>query len=531
MGEDRMIPKLMAQRDAPELAPGEGSPPPATVGRHASSTDDRTLHVPPIDEQTFKVPLTIREMLGLFAISFSYGFVFNSLNSIVVPKEIDRLMSENQSMWLGLVMAAGAFCQLAAPVMGAWSDRTGRRMPFLIHGSVITIVGLSIFIAIINVYSLMLLLVAHMCATVGLSIQYAIMTSLLSDCVAEDQVGTGSGVIAMLAMLGSGFGYGMFACKFSLASSYFGYIMAIVICLSFSIGFLPKSLDRYLVEVSRRLKRGEDRPRRGPHSAGISIFCMYDVLASLSPPSPAKHPDFAWACLSRSLFNAGLSGQVYLVYYFRDVVHVTDPVQAMSWVAVMALLGGILAAIPSGIMSDQVGKKPLVYVSIGVTILALSLFMLAESLSHLLLIGLIFGVGNVAYLSVDYAIGVQVLPRSDDVDTPPRTPKADPRLGRMLSSVTPHSHDSLPSQASFAIPRRMGTTDAAKDLGLFAMAATLGQLVGQLVYGAVLQLYAEKGPDTPETHYSHWGYIAVYSIGGVMFLLSGLCMHFIQEVQ
>lgn len=31
--------------------------------------------------------------------------------------------------------------------------------------------------------------------------------------------------------------------------------------------------------------------------------------------------------------------QVYLVYYFRDVVRVTDPIQAMSWVAVMALLG------------------------------------------------------------------------------------------------------------------------------------------------------------------------------------------------
>jgi hypothetical protein len=38
-------------------------------------------------------------------------------------------------------------------------------------------------------------------------------------------------------------------------------------------------------------------------------------------------------------------------------------------------LGGILAAIPSGIMSDKVGKKPLVYISIGVTITALSLFM------------------------------------------------------------------------------------------------------------------------------------------------------------
>jgi len=521
-------------------APVSGREPP--VPRHLSFFDERSAHTVVFEEQTFKVPLSIREMMGLFAISFSYGFVFNSLNSIVVPREIDRLMADKQSMWLGLVMSAGAFCQLAAPIMGAWSDRTGRRLPFLVHGSAVTIVGLTVFIATINLYSLSLLMVAHMCATVGLSIQYAIMTSLLSDCVADDQVGTGSGVIAMLAMLGSGFGYGMFACKFGLASSYLGYILAIVVCLGLSIACLPKSLDRYLGEISRRHKRPEDRRRAPhPHGHGLSWMCVTDVLASLAPPSPAKYPDFAWACLSRSLFNAGLSGQVYLVYYFRDVIRVRDPIQAMSWVAVMALLGGILAAIPSGIMSDRVGKKPLVYISIAVTITALSLFMLAESLTHLLLIGLVFGVGNVAYLSVDYAIGVQVLPRSDDVATPPVSPPISPSGRRALSSherpfprtVTMSGAVGVPSdsQGSIVLPRKAGTTDAAKDLGLFAMAATLGQLIGQLLYGAVLQGYAVTDGAHGEAHYSHWGYIAVYSTGGVMFLLSGLCMHFIQDVR
>ena len=50
-------------------------------------------------------PQSLSQMLGLFAISFSYGFVFNSLNSIVIPKEIERMVVERQSMWLGLVMA------------------------------------------------------------------------------------------------------------------------------------------------------------------------------------------------------------------------------------------------------------------------------------------------------------------------------------------------------------------------------------------------------------------------------------------
>ena len=41
------------------------------------------------------------------------------------------------------------------------------------------------------------------------------------------------------------------------------------------------------------------------------------------------------------------------------------------------------------------------------------------------------------------------------------------------------------------------------------------------MYGAVLQSYAIKTPDRLETHYSHWGYIAVYSIG-LSYLLPGV---------
>ena len=37
----------------------------------------------------------------------------------------------------------GAVCQLAAPMMGAWSDRAGRRMPFLSMPSITLLTFLS----------------------------------------------------------------------------------------------------------------------------------------------------------------------------------------------------------------------------------------------------------------------------------------------------------------------------------------------------------------------------------------------------
>jgi hypothetical protein len=64
----------------------------------------------------------------------------------------------------------------------------------------------------------------------------------------------------------------------------FSPILRTVVCSRLSGSLLSPDA----VEVSRRYKRVEDRPRKGHH--GCSLAFMYDILVGLSPPSPSKHP-------------------------------------------------------------------------------------------------------------------------------------------------------------------------------------------------------------------------------------------------
>lgn len=431
---------------------------------------------------------TMPQLVALFACSFSYAFVFNTINNIVIPKEIERLASSRQSVWVGLIMAAGALSQLATPVVGAWSDRAGHRTSFLIYGTFVTIIGVVLFLATATINDMLMLFCAHVLTSVGLSMQYAMVTALLNDHVCEEQVGRGSGVMAVLAIVGSGAGYAMFAVGVPLYYSYCSYILASVLCLGVCVWSVPTAPTND--SFSRRPRSNSLGPAQGYWRALCS-----DAVGALSIPSPRKHSDFFFACVGRALFNTGLAGQVYLVYYFRDVLGADNPTQLASVVAVMALFGGIVGALPAGVISDRVGKKPVIYWSISLCIVALGLFMSVRTVGLMQLTGFLYGVGNVAYLSVDYALGVQSLPRRQTSDG-----------------------------------RRSVPIDAAKDLGVFAMSATVGQLFGQMVNAGVLEQFSVVSPNGFVT-YSHMGFIAAYGSGAACFALAGVATRFIRGVK
>lgn len=434
---------------------------------------------------------TLPQLMCLFACSFSYAFIFNTINNIVIPKEIERLASSRQSLWVGAIMAAGALSQLATPVAGAASDRSGSRIAFLMYGTMATVVGVLLFMVVVSVSDMLLLFTAHVVTSVGLSMQYSMVTALLHDHVVDEQVGKGSGTMAILAIIGSGAGYIMFALNVNLHVSYVSYILASITCLTICLSTIPAPPLGSAAEALHRKKLD------AAQKLGRVTRIMSDVAHALSVPSPRKHPDFFFACLGRALFNSGLAGQVYLVYYFRDVLGVDNPTQLASIVAVAALLGGVVGALPAGVLSDRIGKKPVIYLAIAVCVASLVLFMLAREVIVLQSIGFVYGLGNVAYLSVDYALGVQSLPR------------------RFVGS----------EGRGRAVP-----VDAAKDLGVFAMSATAGQLFGQVIYAGVLE---QSGFATPSgfVQYSYLGFVSVYAVGCGAFVVAGIATVFIRTVK
>jgi MFS family permease len=428
-------------------------------------------------------PWSMPQLMALFAVMFSYAFVFNTVSNIVIPQEIERLATSRQSIWVGLIMAAGALSQIATPVVGAWSDRSGVRTSYLFYGTVGTVVGIVIFLAAGTLNDMLMLFAAHVTTSIGLSVQYSMAQALLNDYVQDDQIGKGSGVMAVLAIIGSGLGYGMFALNVPLAYGYMAYIVASVVCLGICVVTIPPPNDaqQAALLVKKRL-------------AADTTWSQHVALA-LSVPSPRKHADFFFACLGRALFNTGLGGQVYLVYYFRDVLRAPNPTQMASLVAVMALFGGLVGAVPAGILSDRIGKKPVIYGAIACCIASLSLFMVVREPMAVQLVGFLYGFGNVAYLSVDYALGVQSLPRHIN--------------GRGV---------------------RGAPINAAKDLGVFAMSATIGQLFGQVIYGALLEQFSVVTP-TKLTKYSHGGVVARLTPRSIVLQLSALSTSLIKSVK
>jgi MFS family permease len=74
-------------------------------------------------------------------------------------------------------------------------------------------------------------------------------------------------------------------------------------------------------------------------------------------------PDFFWLFVSRTCYYMGISLQAFSLFMLRDVQKVSDPKYYTSMIAMVGQLAAATVAVPAGRLSDELGRKPLVYAS------------------------------------------------------------------------------------------------------------------------------------------------------------------------
>lgn len=404
-------------------------------------------------------PKSVSELLSLSAYWLATNVHWTALLVIVLPREVAILSGSNQAAALGGLMSIGAVVSLVVPlVFGPKSDRCaswlGRRRPFVIHGTWINLVGLGLMYEGARSGSFTAFLLGYLVVQIGNNVAMGAYNGVIPDLVEPGQRGLASGFMGLMTQIGSA--AGVVGAGLLMRQ---GHVLA-------TYALLGGVLATMLVVTIFRVREAPIEPVAQP-------FRWRPYLASLA--APLRAPDFRWVWITRALVMLGFyTVQPYLQYYLRDVIGTPDPVGAAAKVFVIVLLGATMSGLVGGWLSDRIGRKPVVYAA-NLLMAAMAVALTAcRTLEQALAVGIVFGLGYGAYISVDWALGTDVLPNQED---------------------------------------------AGKDMAVWHIAMVLPQSVASPIAGLVLAAFGHTGSGE-STRYHVSGYMAIFGIAA-LFLITG----------
>ncbi len=300
---------------------------------------------------------------------------------------------------LALVAGAGSAVSLVGnPLFGRLSDRTssrwGMRRPWMVGGLLGGTGGILLVATASNVPTV----VRGWCiAQLFFNAVLAVHVAVLPDQVPSAQRGLVSGVLGIclpIASIGATFVVKLFS----------GHELAMFL-LPCAVGGLFIAV--FAATLKDRTLHADTRP----------AWTLRDV-ATTFVVNPRRHPDFAWAFLSRFLLVMAYAFlTTYQVYFLLERLHRAEAdIPNLVFQGTVAQSSAVvLASVVGGRISDRAGRRK-VFVCAAALVYAFAMLMLSVAgtfpmyLAALAVSGLGFGL----YFAVDLALVTEVLPDPDN---------------------------------------------------------------------------------------------------------------------
>jgi MFS family permease len=398
--------------------------------------------------------VSLSEILWLGVFWFAMSFHWGALLTIVLPIEVLRFVPEEQKgLYLGVLFAGGAvMAMVVSPIAGALSDRSTLPMG---RRRPFVLAGVFVdclaLLAMRSAPTYAWFVAAFLVVQLALNFAGGAFNGLIPDKIPPNQRGITSGVMGVMMMGGT-----ITAALLSGRLVGQGATGAVYWIIA---GIL-------LLCTALMVSHTPEEPLREAPAVPLGDFWRSFWI------DPRRHPDFAWLFATRALVMMGFYTIItFLQFFIKDSLHLSprQAAQTTGTLSAVVIASGTLVALAAGWASDRVGRKGIVSAA-GVFLALTSIGLLFQPPFTVLLgIGILFGIGYGAYTSVDWALAIDVLPSS---------------------------------------------YSAAKDLGIWAIANTLPQVLAPVVAGPLLDAFNRRTPNL--------GYTVIFSMAIVYVMLGSV---------
>ena len=359
---------------------------------------------------------TLRDYFGVSIYWLGLSFFWGAMLTLVLPNRIGELFPADKDRVLTIVASAGAAAAMLAQVFfGAWSDtsrhRAGRRRPFLLVGTVGACVTLLFFP---GARSLLALLAVFLLIQFWGNMASGPYQGLMPDLIPAEKHGAAAswmGAASIIGRIGGPLAASVLvrpsvqvwlAPRASWLSALGDNRGLSLLCLVFIVVLAGAMVATLIAARETPLDLAAPRVGIGETIVGI-------LRVPLRP-----YPNFVWLMISRLGIMLGVYTVSFcLLYYIRDTLGFKGEgasLQVLTNFLVISTATGIVGTIPAGIISDRVGKKPILYFANSVCMASGLAFALSHNLTMAYIAAGVFGMGYGAFSAVDWALACNLLP-------------------------------------------------------------------------------------------------------------------------
>ncbi len=314
-------------------------------------------------------------------VTFIFGPFFAKVATdhyLALGADIDVAKAQAQSIWAWNMGIAGLIIGLAAPVMGAFADTTGRRRPWIATFSLMYVIGAgALWFIDLGGDNLFWMLAFFSLGFIGAEYALIFTNSQLPDLAPEDEIGE---LNEIGELSGSGFAFG-----------YFGGLLALILVLIF---FAEMKEGHTIVGLAPALGLLDPTQMEGTRAVGpitalwFAVFMIpyfrwvhdplvrkargtvAEAMATLrSSVAKLKHrPSLLNFLISSMLYRDALNG----IYAFGGIYAYNVLDWTVPQVGVFGIIGATSAAGMAwigGKVDKRIGPKPVIVSSIWVLIL------------------------------------------------------------------------------------------------------------------------------------------------------------------